>query len=226
VSCILRRVEVRLEIDSGHQFPCTDDLTVWVCGFNLPQQWWSLLNHFYTAQSHSGKKCQLTDLCFCNKIKWCPISSTPAHWQRLNDALAQLHYADDDAAILLTMKEEIGTLRSAILVDVQSGYCAAAVQQCTSVMVIWRSLNRGQCFRPWWVVNIASMLQQSSVSQMNTAAHVKSSRLFRCCCRATRPTLASLIRGSLARLQSTLPTTVRWVRVLTASLQYVPTWLI
>jgi len=54
-------------------FSLVEDPTIWQPGFNLPQQQWSLLNRFQTAQGHCGlckKKWNqaATDLCPCGVV--------------------------------------------------------------------------------------------------------------------------------------------------------------
>jgi len=72
-----------------------DDPAIRQPGFDLPQQQWSLLNHFQTVQSHCGvckKKWNqaATDLCPCgekqtmsNIVNSCPL-------MKLNGGLSQL----------------------------------------------------------------------------------------------------------------------------------------
>jgi len=82
-------------------FSLVDDLTIQQPGFNLPQQQWSLLNRFRTAQGHCGackKKWNqaATELCPCGEkqtlshiVDSCPLT-------KLNGGLSQLT-ADDEA---------------------------------------------------------------------------------------------------------------------------------
>ena len=66
------------------------DLTIPQPGFDLPQQQWSLLNHFCTKQGHCGacrRKWRLTDTVstliwlLAVRLRWCPTLSTPVLWQ-------------------------------------------------------------------------------------------------------------------------------------------------
>jgi len=82
-------------------FSLVDDPTIWQPGFNLPQQQWSLLNRFQTAQGHCGackKKWNqaVTDLCACDEkqtishiVDSCPLT-------KLNVGFSQLHTADNE----------------------------------------------------------------------------------------------------------------------------------
>jgi len=83
------------------------DPTIRQPGFDLPQQQWSLLNHFRTEQGHCGacrRKWRLTDtdLCPCGEtqtlshiVESCPLT-------KLNGGLSRLHSADEDAVSWLT----------------------------------------------------------------------------------------------------------------------------
>jgi len=87
-------------------FSQVDVPTIRQPGFNHPQQQWSLLNHFRTAQGHCGackKKWNqaATDWCPCGEnqtmshiVDSCPLS-------KLNGSLSQLHTADDEAVAWL-----------------------------------------------------------------------------------------------------------------------------
>ena len=75
-----------------------DDPTIRQPGFTLPQQQWSLLNHFRTGQGHCvacRKIWRLTDLCPCGETQTMShiVESCPLY--KLNGGLSQLHSADD-----------------------------------------------------------------------------------------------------------------------------------
>jgi len=83
-----------------------DDFTIWQPGFDLPQQLWSLLNCFWTAQSNCGA-CKetwnqaATALCPCGAIQTmfrivisCPV-------MKFYGGLSQVHSADDEAVAWL-----------------------------------------------------------------------------------------------------------------------------
>jgi len=84
------------------------DPTIQQLGFDLPRQQWSLLNRFHREQGHCSawrRKWRLTDtdLCPCGEtqmmshiVESCPLT-------KLNGGLSQLHSADEDDVLWLTM---------------------------------------------------------------------------------------------------------------------------
>ena len=78
------------------------DPTIWQPGFDLPQQQWSLLNHFCMEQGHCSacrRKQRLTDTDLCPWPRCCPTLSNPVLWQSWMAAYpgTWLHSADEDA---------------------------------------------------------------------------------------------------------------------------------
>ena len=78
------------------------DPTIRQPGFDLPQQQWSLLNHFRMEQGHCStcrRKWRLTDtdLCPCGETQTMShiVESCPR--TKLNGSLSRLHSADEDA---------------------------------------------------------------------------------------------------------------------------------
>ena len=76
-------------------------------GLALPQQQWSLLNHFRTRQDHcsaSKKKLKLSDSdqCSCGETQTMSHTVESCPQTRLHGGLSNLHSADDDAIACLT----------------------------------------------------------------------------------------------------------------------------
>jgi len=84
------------------------DPTIWQPGFDLPQQQWSLLNHFRAGQGHFGAcrrnwRLTDTDLCPCGETQTMSHIMESCPLTKLNGSLShQLHSADEDAVSWLT----------------------------------------------------------------------------------------------------------------------------